>query len=99
MARINYQLIFIYLLSIFLAYPVVAHILMYEFDYMTDQLARSSNWGFIQVLFSGPGLVVSGLMLCFKFPGKIHKTFGIIFFVAGAFWLFCVIDSLIKEAA
>lgn len=99
MSKINYQIIVLYLLSIVFLYPVIAHILMYQLDYMTDKLPHGKFWMYMQIFFSGPALIILGLLLYFKYGGLTNKILGVLLFVIALYWLYNVVNDVIKEAA
>jgi len=51
-------------------------------------------------LFSGPALIILGLVLYLKY-GKLvlNKIIGIALVLAGIYWLYVLITDIIKEAA
>jgi hypothetical protein len=99
MNRTNYQLILLYLLGIFFLYPVLAHILMYQLDILTDKLPHGKFWLYMQVFFCGPALIILGLILYFKFVSIINRIVAIMLLVIGFYWLYNVVVTIIKEAA
>lgn len=81
-------------------YPIVAHVLMYELGYFADKLPDGKYWIVIQVLLSGPMLLAIGWMLYFRLGEKIiHKVFGVLFSLIGAWWLFMIFRDIAREAA
>jgi hypothetical protein len=100
MIKVNHQIIVLYLLGIFFLYPVIAHILMYQLGYMTDELPHGKFWMYMQIFISGPALIILGFLLYFKY-GRfvINKIFGILFLIIGFYWLYNVVSDVIKEAA
>lgn len=98
MSKINYQVILVYLLAMFLLYPVMAHILMYQLGYMTDKLPHGKFWMYMQIFISGPALIILGLLLYFKYGGLANKILGVLFLVIALYWLYNVISDVIKEA-
>jgi hypothetical protein len=100
MSKVSYQIIVLYLAGIVFLYPVMAHILMYQLGYMTDELPHGKYWMYMQIFFSGPALIILGLLLYFKYGGlTINKIFGVLFLIIGVYWLYNVISDVIKEAA
>jgi hypothetical protein len=100
MSKVSYQIIVLYLAGIVFLYPVMAHILMYQLGYMTDELPHGKYWTYMQIFFSGPVLIILGLLLYFKYRGlTINKIFGVLFLIIGVYWLYNVISDVIKEAA
>jgi hypothetical protein len=100
MSKANYQTIVLYLLAITSLYPVIAHILMYQLGFLTDKLPHGAFWINIQIFLSGPALIISGLLLYFKYDHFIvNKICGIIFFIIGSYWLYVLISDIVKESA
>jgi hypothetical protein len=100
MSKINYQIVLVYLLSLLFLYPVAAHILMYKIGYLVDRLPHSSFWIKIQIFLSGPGIIILGSILYFKYGQiKLNKIFGAVFVLIGIYWLYILIVDIIKEAA
>lgn len=96
----SYQVLFSYLFGLIFLYPVVAHILMYELGFMTDRLPHGRLWVYIQIFLSGPVLITLGLLLYLKYGySLINRTFGVLFFLIGLYWLYAVLSDTIKEAA
>ncbi len=99
MSKISYQIILVYLLAMIFLYPVIAHILMFPLGYMTDKLPHGKFWIYIQIFMSGPGLIILGILLYFKYGGLVNKIFGICFFIVALCWLCNIASDVIKEAA
>jgi len=100
MSKISYQIIVLYLLGIVFLYPIMAHTLMYQLGYMTDELPHGKFWMYMQIFFSGPALIILGLVLYFKYGVfTLNKIFGVLFLIIGIYWLYTVISDVIKEAA
>lgn len=100
MSKINYQLIFVYFLSLLFLYPVAAHLLMYRFGYLFDKMPHGHLWVYIQVFLSGPAMVILGSLLYFKFKQiKLNKFIGIALVLIGLYWLYILFYDIIKEAA
>ena len=100
MGNVSYQIIVLYLLGIVFLYPIIAHILMYQLGYMTDELPHGKFWMYVQIFISGPALVILGFLLYFKYGRfAVNKICGILFLIIGFYWLYNVISDVIKEAA
>jgi len=100
MSKEGYQISALYLLGIVFLYPVMAHILMYQLRYRTGELPHGKFWMYMQIFFSGPALIILGLVLYFKYGGlTLNKIFGILFLLIGVYWVYNVIIDVIKEAA
>lgn len=99
-AKMNYKMSGVYLLGLFFLYPVAAHIIMYEIGYLVNKLPHGHGWITVQVFLSGPVLVISGLILYFKYGQlKVNKFFGIVIILIGVYWLYTLLLDIIKEAA
>jgi hypothetical protein len=90
--------LFIYLVILILLYPIVAHMLMYEFDIFKDKLPHGPFWLFVQIFLSGPLLVLGGLILFFKGKSIGNRVAGVVLFIIGVYWLYRIIDELINKS-
>lgn len=100
MSKINYQIVLVYLLSLLFLYPVVAHILMFRIGYLVDKLPHGQFWVYMQIFLSGPAIIILGLVLYFKYGQiKLNKFIGIALVLIGLYWLYILINDIIKEAA
>lgn len=98
--EINYKMIGVYLLGLFFLYPVAAHILMYDIGYFVNKLPHGQGWITVQVFLSGPLLVITGLIIYFKYGRlKLNKFSGILFVLIGVYWLYILLSDIIGEAA
>jgi hypothetical protein len=94
-----YQIIFLYVVGIFFLYPILAHILMYQLGYMTDILPQGKFWLYTQIYISAPVLIILGLLLYFKYKGPANKVFGVLFLIIALYWIYNVVNDVIKETA
>ena len=100
MSKLNYQMVLVYFLSLLFLYPVVAHILMYRLGYLVDKLPHGQFWVYMQIILSGPAVIILGLLLYFKYGQiKLNKIIGIGLVLVGIYWLYVLISDIIKEAA
>ena len=90
--------LFIYSVILILLYPIVAHMLMYEFDIFKDKLPHGPFWLFVQIFLSGPLLILGGLVLFIKGKPIGNRVVGIILFIIGIYWLYRIIDELINKS-
>jgi carbon starvation protein CstA len=98
--KLNYKIVLVYGLSLFFLYPVVTHVLMYRMFYLVDKLPHGQFWSFIQICFSGPALIILGLVLYQRYRQiALNKIIGIALVLAGIYWLYVLISDIIKEAA
>jgi len=54
----------------------------------------SSLWDYFRVVFSGPILLVTGVVLLLKYKNYIHKLFGCISLTGGLYWAIKLYDAL-----
>ena len=99
MKKDKYIIVFLYLSVVFFLYPVAAHILMYQLGYMTDKLPHGKFWIYTQIFFSGPALIILGLVLYFKYGKIINRILGILLITIALYWLYNIISDVINEAA
>jgi hypothetical protein len=99
MRAINYKIIFLYILGVILMYPVLTHILMYQLGYMKDKFAQAEFWGYIQILFSGPGLLILGFILWLKYGGLTNKILAFFFIIISLYWMYKLVSDILREAA
>ena len=100
MKNVNYKIAFIYASSLLFLYPVIAHIVMYRMGYLVDKLPHGQFWSFIQICFSGPSLIILGLLLYFRYYQiKANKFFGVAIALIGVYWLYVLISDIVQEAA
>ena len=93
-------MVLVYFLSLLFLYPVVAHILMYRLGYLVDKLPHGQFWVYMQIILSGPAVIILGLLLYFKYGQiKLNKIIGIGLVLVGIYWLYVLISDIIKEAA
>jgi len=79
---------------------VIAHILMYRFDFMFDKLPHGRFWVYIQIFLSGPAVIILGLLLYFKYGQLLlNKICGVVLILIGVYWLYTLVSDIINEAA
>lgn len=93
------QILMVYLLSGLLLYPIVAYTLYYDLRYQVQFFFTGPVWFYIQIFFSGPGLMVLGWFLFLKCRGLVHKVFGVAFMVIAVYWIGRIVTTIIREAA
>lgn len=52
-----------------------------------------------RVFFSGPILLIVGLVLLVKFKRLVHRLFGLLFLAGGVIWMVLLAKEIIEEAA
>jgi hypothetical protein len=73
---------------------------MYQIGYLIDMLPHGQFWINIQIILSGPALIILGIILCTKFNQYIMNRFlGVSLILVGIYWLCILIIDVFKEAA
>jgi hypothetical protein len=81
-------------------YPVIAHVLMYKLGYLVDKLPHEQFWMTVQILLSGPALIILGLLLIRRYGQvKFNVVYGVTLILIGIFWLSMLVTETIGEAA
>ena len=88
---------FLYFGALFCIYPIVAHIIMYELNFLTEKLPHGEFWISIQVFVSGPLLILIGCIL-FRRSTKVNIAVGLLCFLIGLAWLAVLVKSVIDIA-
>ncbi len=89
----NIGLIFLYIVGIILVYPIVLYLLQ-DYKSIYSHLPLLPLHGYIQVFFSGPGLIILGAILFFAFR---HRISGICSAVIGASWLATLLHEVLTK--
>ncbi len=96
----KYKIFLLHILTFFFIYPVFAQVLMYDFGMFTERLPHNHYWIAIQVFFSGPALIIIGLIFIVLFKQKIlYRYWGGLLILVGVCWLVEIIITVIQEAA
>ena len=90
--------IFLGLVILMLLYPIIAHLIMYEFDLFKGKLPHGQFWEVIQVFLSGPILLIIGLILVFKKKPAVNRIIGICLLIISVYWLYNIINEIINES-
>ncbi len=96
-AKKNIVTLAVYLLAVIALYPIARYLVVFKLD-----LLPGVEDGFIvaRVFFSGPVLILTGLILFFQVDKKIlNRAFGFCFTSIGLIWMFKVAQTIIQEAA
>lgn len=96
--RLQVKQLLIYLGILILMYPIVAHMLMYEFGIFKDKLPHGPFWLFVQIFLSGPFLLIIGLILFFKISSALNRVIGILLIIISVYWLYKIIYEIMTES-
>ena len=86
----------LYALASFLILVILKYFVFFRlglFPYAKDLL------GGIRIFVCGPGLVFLGAFLFLLNKRLLHRSFGVVFFLTGAIWIFALLYSLLSESA
>ncbi len=73
---------------------------MFKLGILTNKLPHGPFWNYMQILVSGPGLVILGLILVRRFGQNIfNKACGLLLIFLGILWLFLLISDIVRESA
>ncbi len=96
----KYLLMFLYLLSLFFLYPAIVHLLMNQFDFLSNILTAGRFWIIIRVFFSGPALIVLGLIVFSRYRWfNVNRLIGFVLMCTGVCWMYILLSDIINEAA
>jgi len=79
-------------------YPVLAHIIMYKLDIFTNKLPHGAFWELIQIFFSGPVLLIAGLLLLFRAKAILARILGLLLIGLSIYWLYGLVTEIINES-
>jgi len=86
------------LIILILLYPIIAHMLMYEFEILKDKLPHGQFWTFVQIFLSGPLLLIIGLILIFQKKSAVNRIIGICLLIISIYWSYRIINEIINES-
>lgn len=86
----------IYSAGIFFLFAIVRY--LFVFSWKSNSTA-SDELVMVRVFFSAPFLILLGLLLIVKFKERVHRSFGIMFTIAGIAWAIEIIKAFLEEAA
>jgi hypothetical protein len=98
--KLNYNKanLFILVIVLFLLYPIIAHILMYQLGILKDNLPHGDFWELVQIFLSAPVLLLIGLFLFLKRHSFLLRMFGIILILVGIYWGVQIVSDLLAES-
>lgn len=91
----RYIVIVCYFMALLFLFPILRYVILFEWNVnpnADDQLVV------FRVFFSGPILVLTGLLLLLKYKRTIHRLPAIIFFTAGCVWIIAILRAFLEEA-
>lgn len=92
------DIILVYLFAILALYPVARYLLVFQLELFSNDL--TDKFIIARIFFSGPVLLIMGLILFFKYKKNIiNRILGILFSIIGLFWIIEIVLTIIKEAA
>lgn len=90
-------IILFYLIGICLLYPLVAGILMYDYDILKDKLPYGYFCKMTAIFFGHLVLLIIGsILLTYRKYNFMHALFGVFFIVCGIYWFYRVINAYMQ---
>ena len=90
----DWFLIMLYLIACLALFPI----LQFEYFRLTPTLDQASPfWVSFRVFFSGPLLLIVGIILLFMLNSNKHKFSGIIFLLVALYWIIGIIKEIVAE--
>ena len=93
--HINYKLVILYILIVLALFPILRYIVVFQLlnlNYLEDRFIVP------RIIFSGPGLIIIGIILISNFKSSINKSLGGLSILTGIVWLIFIFKAILEEA-